>query len=145
MASRAIPAGSKCCCPQRPFLLRGPSALLCCTGCVLSAWFGGCRPCAFFYLPCHHSTGFSTLPLPSFSTSSHLPWPFPSPVNAYKVSHSVSTCLRHMYGLLPARSPSTLTHRNQGPLPLCSLSCADVVTLCRIFHYGLKLAGLRPN
>lgn len=41
-----------------------------------------------------------------FSTSSHLRWPFPSPVNVYIVSHSVSTCLRHMYGLLPACSPT---------------------------------------
>lgn len=97
------------------------------------------------FLRCHRNTGFSTLPLPPFSTSSHLPWPFPSPVTVYIVSHSVSTSLRHRYGLLPARSPSTLTPRNRAPLPLCSLSCADVLTLCRIFHYSLKLGRLRPN
>lgn len=75
-----------CCAAQAVFCLHGLGSLSLC-----------------LFLPCHHCTGLSMLPLPLFSTSSRLPWPFPSPVNVYVASHCVSTCLCHI------RSPGQIS------------------------------------
>lgn len=74
-----------------------PSALLCCAGCVSSAWFGVVvlvpSP------PCHSCTGVATAP---FSTSLRLPRPFPSPV---KWTQRPTWCPRAS-AVLPMRSPT---------------------------------------
>uniref|UniRef100_A0A671FML1 Uncharacterized protein n=1 Tax=Rhinolophus ferrumequinum TaxID=59479 RepID=A0A671FML1_RHIFE len=96
---RATPAESKCCCPGRPFLLQGPPALLCCTGCVLSAWFGVVvRVPSSSLSPLYRIFHVTTAP---FSTSSRLI--NPALPEACKCVHSAPRlCPRVLSSLPPA-------------------------------------------
>lgn len=126
MASRATPAGSQCCRPRRPSLLRGLSALLRCTGCVSSAWFGGCRPCAFFSLsPQYRIFHVATAPL-FYKLSFALA--LPEPCNCV---HSVPLCVHEP----PPQVRSAPSQVSQHAHPQESGSTAPLLTqLCRCAH-----------
>lgn len=120
-----------------------PSALLCCTGCVLSAWFGVVVLVPFFFpvttvqeFPCPHGP---------ISTSSRFPWSFQSPVNVYIVSHSVSACLHHHAQCAPRPGLPHVDPLGEALPPLCSLSLADLVILYRtVCIMVLGLGGSDP-
>lgn len=135
---RVTPAGSKRYCPRSPSLPLGP-AILCCTACVLSAWFGVTLSLCLF-LPCHPWTGLSTLPLPPFLHPPVSPGPSRAVVNVYIVFVALGVCVPPPH---PACTPtaSRLAHRrDQAPLPLGHSSCRRG-HLYIIFHSGPKLGG----
>lgn len=124
-------------------LVGAPSALLCCTGRVLSAWFGVLVLVPFFFpvtivqeFPCPHGP---------ISTSSRLPWSFPSPVNVYIVSLLVSACLHRHAQCAPRPGLPHVDPLGEALPPLCSLSLADLVTLYRtVCIMVLGLGGSDP-
>lgn len=119
-----------CCPPQAVFCLHGLGLLSLC-----------------LFLSCHHCTGFSTLPLPPpFSTSSHLPWPFPSPVNVDIASYCVSTCLRHRSGTT-CSWPDLPAHLATRIRLHCQFAHSAMQTwffCAELFIMVLSLGGLRP-
>lgn len=117
----------------------GPS-VLCCTGCILSAWFGVIVLVPFSSpSPLYRTFHVATAP---FSTSSRCPRPLPSPVNVYIVLHFVSACLRHVRPAPPCPSSPAAGTRLHCPFATQPRRRGH---LYRIFHDGLRLGGLGPT